>query len=195
MGAQVGQVLGSLSQRVLGQYDVAVPRTGPNTESWFKAESVWCAADRKAEFTKAKLGDELKLKKCPESPVAKEYKLGQDIGITGTPGIVLESGELIPGYLSPKDLVARLDETAVKERAAKIAAGAVTNAQLAANSVATANIQAGAVTNAQLAANAVATAASTALPPADNTRSAAAAPSFWPTTCCRVRCRVRFLPR
>ena len=31
MGAQVGQVLGSLSQRVLGQYDVAVPRTGPNT--------------------------------------------------------------------------------------------------------------------------------------------------------------------
>ena len=31
MGAQVGQVLGSLSQRVLGQYDVAVPRTGPST--------------------------------------------------------------------------------------------------------------------------------------------------------------------
>jgi putative hydrolase len=29
MGAQVGQVLGFLAQRVLGQYDVAVPRTGP----------------------------------------------------------------------------------------------------------------------------------------------------------------------
>lgn len=29
MGAQVGQVLGFLAQRVLGQYDVAVPRSGP----------------------------------------------------------------------------------------------------------------------------------------------------------------------
>lgn len=31
MGAQVGQVLGFLAQRVLGQYDVAVPRSGPGT--------------------------------------------------------------------------------------------------------------------------------------------------------------------
>ena len=29
MGAQIGQVLGFLAQRVLGQYDVAVPRSGP----------------------------------------------------------------------------------------------------------------------------------------------------------------------
>ena len=31
MGAQVGQVLGFLAQRVLGQFDVAVPRSGPGT--------------------------------------------------------------------------------------------------------------------------------------------------------------------
>jgi putative hydrolase len=29
LGAQVGQVLGMLAQRVLGQYDIAVPRSGP----------------------------------------------------------------------------------------------------------------------------------------------------------------------
>ena len=29
LGTQVGQVLGTLAQRVLGQYDIAVPRTGP----------------------------------------------------------------------------------------------------------------------------------------------------------------------
>ena len=29
LGAQVGAVLGFLAQRVLGQYDVAVPRSGP----------------------------------------------------------------------------------------------------------------------------------------------------------------------
>ena len=31
MGAQVGQVLGFLAQRVLGQFDVAVPRSGPSS--------------------------------------------------------------------------------------------------------------------------------------------------------------------
>lgn len=34
MGAQVGTVLGTLALRVLGQYDVAVPRTGPATVSF-----------------------------------------------------------------------------------------------------------------------------------------------------------------
>ena len=29
------------------------PRTGPNTESWHKAEQVWCSADRKAALTAA----------------------------------------------------------------------------------------------------------------------------------------------
>jgi putative hydrolase len=31
LGAQVGQVLGYLGQRVLGQYDIAIPREGPGT--------------------------------------------------------------------------------------------------------------------------------------------------------------------
>jgi coenzyme F420 biosynthesis associated uncharacterized protein len=31
LGAQVGQVLGYLGQRVLGQYDIAVPRSGPGS--------------------------------------------------------------------------------------------------------------------------------------------------------------------
>ncbi|MDP9064972.1 MAG: DsbC family protein, partial [Pseudomonadota bacterium] len=30
------------------------PRTGPNTESWHKAEAVWCAADRNEALTRAK---------------------------------------------------------------------------------------------------------------------------------------------
>ncbi|MEO6079958.1 MAG: DsbC family protein [Steroidobacteraceae bacterium] len=93
------------------------PRTGPDTESWTKAETVWCSADRKAAFTRAKLGKKLDWKACPGSPVAREYQLGQDIGITGTPGMVLDSGELVPGYMSPPELIAHF-----KEEAARVAA-------------------------------------------------------------------------
>ena len=34
------------------------PRTGPNTESWTKAEQVWCSTDRNDALTRAKLRSE-----------------------------------------------------------------------------------------------------------------------------------------
>jgi len=86
------------------------PRTGPDTESWAKADAVWCSADRKAAFTKAKAGEDLALKACPGSPVAREYQLGHDIGVTGTPGVVIETGELIPGYMAPAQLLAHIQK-------------------------------------------------------------------------------------
>ena len=84
------------------------PRTGPNTTSWSKAEQVWCSADRRAALTAAKLGQALKAAACKPNPVADEYALGQAIGLTGTPGIVTESGELLPGYSPPDELVEEL---------------------------------------------------------------------------------------
>ncbi len=32
------------------------------------------------------------------NPVAKQYALGQMIGVSGTPAIVLANGKIIPGY-------------------------------------------------------------------------------------------------
>jgi thiol:disulfide interchange protein DsbC len=40
--------------------------------------------------------------------------IAQEIGVTGTPAIVLESGELMPGYVPPKDLVKVLDKVAAQ---------------------------------------------------------------------------------
>src|SRR5271163_1802520 len=54
------------------------PRTGPNTESWKKAEVVWCSPDRNEALTRAKAGAQLDMsKKCDATPVAREYALGQ----------------------------------------------------------------------------------------------------------------------
>src|ERR1700689_3191826 len=56
------------------------PRTGPNTESWKKAEIVWCSADRNDALTRAKAGAKLDMNKTCPTPVAREYALGQNIG-------------------------------------------------------------------------------------------------------------------
>jgi thiol:disulfide interchange protein DsbC len=93
------------------------PRTGPNTESWHKAEVVWCSPNRNDTFTKAKLGVALDMNKtCPSTPVAREYELGQSIGVRGTPAIITETGTYIAGYLPPKELLAQLKEAQVAKR-------------------------------------------------------------------------------
>jgi thiol:disulfide interchange protein DsbC len=84
------------------------PRTGPNTESWTKAEEVWCSSNRNEALTLAKRGAPLPAKVCPNNPVAKHYALGRKFDLGGTPAIVLANGELIGGYMSPLELAQHL---------------------------------------------------------------------------------------
>jgi thiol:disulfide interchange protein DsbC len=86
------------------------PRTGPNTQSWTKAEQVWCSPDRNAALTLAKLGQELKSKPCANNPVARSYALGQDFSLEGTPAIIMPNGELLPGYVPPDVLAQHLKD-------------------------------------------------------------------------------------
>jgi thiol:disulfide interchange protein DsbC len=87
------------------------PRTGPNTESWSKAESVWCSRDQHAALTQAKTTGNIAEVPCFGSPVADHYNLGQRIGIRGTPAIFNQQGEELGGYLTPEMLLAQLEKS------------------------------------------------------------------------------------
>lgn len=87
---------------------VLYPRNGPASRAWSTSEDVWCARDRNAALTAAKLDRAFETSKCDSLGVTKHYTLGQDIGLTGTPAIVLEDGTLIGGYLSPQALTMRI---------------------------------------------------------------------------------------
>ena len=80
------------------------PRNGPASPSWTMAEQVWCAADRNAALTSAKLDEDFEFDKCDSSIINTHYAMGQDVGLRGTPAIVLEDGTLFSGYLPPKQL-------------------------------------------------------------------------------------------
>lgn len=84
------------------------PRNGPAAESWAKAEQVWCAADRNEALTLAKLGRQVETRSCDASMVHKHYATGQDVGLRGTPAIVLQDGTLVSGYLPPVELTEAL---------------------------------------------------------------------------------------
>jgi thiol:disulfide interchange protein DsbC len=81
------------------------PRSGPDTESWHKAEAVWCSSNRNEALTRAKKGEDLKAPNCPAEIVKRDYELGNKLNVTGTPAIFLASGEMLPGYAPPNELV------------------------------------------------------------------------------------------
>ncbi|RBP79993.1 DsbC family protein [Marinomonas rhizomae] len=86
---------------------LAYPRAGIGSEAYTKMVSIWCSAEPKEWLTKAKLGSEIPENKCV-NPVADQYKLGNEVGVRGTPSIVLGNGEFLPGYLPAAELVKHL---------------------------------------------------------------------------------------
>ncbi|MGD8416990.1 MAG: thioredoxin fold domain-containing protein [Pseudomonadales bacterium] len=86
---------------------LAYPRAGIGSRSYEKIVSAWCSDDPQSAITALKAGKEIPDKTCP-NPVADEYALGQQVGVSGTPAIVLEDGRLLPGYMPADDLAATL---------------------------------------------------------------------------------------
>lgn len=84
------------------------PRAGLGSESHLKAVSVWCASDRQVAMTKAKRGETVERKVC-ENPVEQQFKLGVKLGVQGTPALVLDNGQLVPGYVPAAELAQMLD--------------------------------------------------------------------------------------
>ena len=86
----------------------AFPRSGIGTEAFSKMVGAWCSNNPKKSLTSLKNNKKIDLSICDNQPVSKHYVIGQRIGVTGTPAIFTASGEIIPGYLSPEDLIQKL---------------------------------------------------------------------------------------
>lgn len=95
------------------------PRSGPNTDSWKKAEAVWCSDNRNDALTRAKNGGQLDMnvnKSCDVTPIARDYAMGQSLGVRGTPAIITENGDYIGGYAAPRDLLQEIKDLKLAKR-------------------------------------------------------------------------------
>ncbi len=85
---------------------VAFPRQGLGSPGDEQLQAVWCSKDRKGAMDQMVDGKTIKASKCA-NPVGQQFQIGQSIGVSGTPAIVLQSGQVIPGY-QPAPQVAKL---------------------------------------------------------------------------------------
>lgn len=83
---------------------LAFPRSGARGQTYHDMVSVWCAADPQEAMTEAKSSGDVTTKKC-DTRVEDQYEFGQQVGVTGTPAIVMTDGTMMPGYQPPSQLL------------------------------------------------------------------------------------------
>lgn len=88
---------------------LAFPRGGMNTATAKQMEAIWTADDKTFALNEAEKGNLPKTQKNPNI-VKKHYDLGIKFGVNGTPNMVTKEGELIRGYVEPKELAKMLNE-------------------------------------------------------------------------------------
>lgn len=72
-----------------------------------KTVSVWCADNQQQALNKAKAGADVEEKTC-DNPIKLHAALSRDLGVRGTPAIILEDGQLLPGYVQADKLIAEI---------------------------------------------------------------------------------------
>lgn len=107
-----------MAQGIAVRY-VLYPRNGPASSEWNTSEQVWCAKDRNSALTAAKLDRKFETSACDASIIQDHYLLGREVGLSGTPAIVLEDGTLIGGYLPPTALAQQLQQATTQKAASR----------------------------------------------------------------------------
>jgi len=85
---------------------IFMPRSGPDTPSFTKAEAVWCAPDQRAAMTAAKAGQATPpIPADCHSPVMRQYQAARAMGIEATPALLLPDGSVQYGYQGEAQLM------------------------------------------------------------------------------------------
>lgn len=84
-------------------------RVGQYSQGFKDLRSIWCNESPEDALTKAKMGSNVAQRIC-DKPVEDEFNFGRQVGVSGTPAVILENGMMIPGYKAPDELITILEQ-------------------------------------------------------------------------------------
>lgn len=98
--------------RMIERYPVRVrylmfPRNGLESAGAEQLRDVWCADDPRAALTRAKSGGTVAAHDpgC-DTPIRAHFEAGREIGVDGTPYVLIEDGPVFSGYRPERELLA-----------------------------------------------------------------------------------------
>lgn len=93
-------------------YTFLYPLEQPHPDAKRKAEAIWCAKDQNQAWMKFMVDGEGPEDATCDNPVERNIQLGQAMGISGTPTMILEDGQIVSGALPAMEIENRLRATA-----------------------------------------------------------------------------------
>lgn len=89
-------------------YTLLYPLEGLHPDARRKAEAIWCAKDRAKAWEEFMANGKLPDASGCETPIDRNLRLGNTLGVNGTPTIVFADGAVAPGMLPAIEIERRL---------------------------------------------------------------------------------------
>ena len=105
---QLHEEVPQLNEMGIEVHYLAFPRTGMEAQGARTLQQIWCDANPSEAMSAAKRQESLSGAADCDNPVEEQYHLGLELGVQGTPAIVLPDGRLVPGYVPAERLAAML---------------------------------------------------------------------------------------
>ncbi|MDN3524453.1 DsbC family protein [Halomonas sabkhae] len=86
---------------------LAFPRGGMESPGARELQKIWCAENTSEAMSAAFREESLESDATCDNPVEEQYHLGLELGVQGTPAIIMPDGRLVPGYV-PAERLAKL---------------------------------------------------------------------------------------
>lgn len=84
---------------------MAFPRSGIDTPSFKKMEAIWCADDKQKAMDEMKNQNKTPTSKACASPIKQHLAEVDKFGLSGTPALIFENGDLVPGYIPAEEIL------------------------------------------------------------------------------------------
>lgn len=85
---------------------VAYPRSGPDTPSFNNMRAAWCAKNPQESLSALFIGAQVPGASCAKAEgVNAGWSLGQQVGVQGTPTLMIPGGQVFTGYRSATDII------------------------------------------------------------------------------------------
>lgn len=88
---------------------LAWPRTGPTSPTANQMAAIWCAKDRAAAYDSAMKGQQAPpASACSAPEIAKQFALGEQLDVSGTPAIFAADGQQLGGYVTADYIIKKI---------------------------------------------------------------------------------------
>jgi protein-disulfide isomerase len=85
-------------------------------EAYPKSKEIVCSADPLKSLDDVFAHKELPKTDCPTTQIDDNLKLGQKLGINGTPAIIMPNGTLVSGALDSDALIKQIDQSSASAK-------------------------------------------------------------------------------